>query len=146
MGDDGRRIKEPRFKEGPHLVPRLEHFASHDAVDCEPFEDQVVGDLDGHFLLGDAQELHSTARSRALQCLSDGVRMSGHFTYDIDARRMRLIHHTLHQVFLDYIDTDMRAHFSREFETAGDEVGCEDAGRSCGVCDADCEASNGSTA
>src|SRR5258705_11403513 len=48
--DDRRRIELTRFEKPRHLVPRLIHAATDDAVDREALEDDLGRQIEVHFL------------------------------------------------------------------------------------------------
>ena len=63
VGDDRARVELAGAEEAPHLVPGLVHLAAGDAVEREPLEDHVAGEVHLGRAAGRAQQVDPAARA-----------------------------------------------------------------------------------
>ena len=83
--DDGRRIELARAKKAGHRQPRVVHAPADDAVDREPFEDDLGREVDVHRLRRNAEHLHAAAHAHERECLVNRRRNARHLEHDVHA-------------------------------------------------------------
>src|SRR5215207_5994576 len=88
MRDDGSGVELSGAEEACHLEPRVIHPTAHDAVDRQPFEDDLGREVDIHRLGWNTQHLHSSADAHERERLMDRRWHARHLQNDVDTQTL----------------------------------------------------------
>src|SRR5579864_5472845 len=99
------------FQQRGHLVPGLIHAAAVDALDGDPLEDDVLGEIQRDGLGGQPEERDAPAAAHDVECRSDGARVAGHLEDDIHAKSACSLQDETSHVFFRRIEREVRLHF-----------------------------------
>lgn len=137
VGDNGFEVEAARKKKTFDLIPGFEHFAAVDAEDGGPFEDDVVGEVEGDGFGGEAEEGGGAAVAKGGEALVNGLGVAAHFEQDFGALVVCELACFGGPRVVFGVERSVGAEFLGKLEAAGADVGDENFAGAGGVGDGD---------
>src|SRR5581483_1577369 len=117
------------FQQRRHLIPGLIHAAAIDALNRQPFENDVFGKIQGDGLRGQAKKGNPASAAHNVESSSNGGGMAGHLEHDINSESPSRLHDELGYVLVGRVEHKVCLHLLRDSTTVLVDLDGED-GRS----------------